>query len=176
MTEAIGDTLQAVQEGGANGGRQWKTVDRVMRTNGYQPQALIETLHAVQDAFGYIDRTAMQRVAHALHVPLSQVYAVTTFYHAFSLKPSGKHTCVICTGTACYIGGSPSLLEALRAHTGIVPGQTSDDGQVSLLTARCLGSCGLAPAAVFDGKVCGKLQPSDIIDQLNRWGEHDAVT
>lgn len=153
--------------------KQWRVVDRTMRLNGNHPEALIETLHAVQDTFGFVDREAMEYVAHGLHVPLSQVYAVASFYHSFTLKPSGEHTCVVCTGTACYISGSPSLLESIYDYAGITPGETTIDGKISLLTARCLGSCGLAPAAVFDGRVCGKLQPSDVVQQMIRWVSHD---
>ena len=60
-----------------------------MRKNGYAPQALIETLHTVQESFGYIDEKALVYAARSLRVPLSQAYGVATFYHHFSLKPPG---------------------------------------------------------------------------------------
>src|ERR671939_338975 len=84
-----------------------------MRKNGYAPDALIETLHTVQSAFGYLDNTALRFVANELHIPLSQVYGVATFYHAFTLKPSGHHRCIVCLGTACYIKGSQAILQAV---------------------------------------------------------------
>ncbi len=89
--------------------------------------------------------------------PLSRAYGVATFYHFFTLKPAGEHTCVICMGTACYIKGAPQLLDAVQRDLGIVPGETTADKKVSLLTARCLGSCGLAPAVVYDQEVAGKV-------------------
>jgi bidirectional [NiFe] hydrogenase diaphorase subunit len=101
-------------------------------------------------------------VAASLRVPTSKVYGVATFYHFFTMKPPGEHTCVVCTGTACYIKGAPALLNAVREVAGIKQGETTDDGQLSLLTARCLGSCGLAPAAVFDGQVAGKITTESI--------------
>lgn len=153
--------------------RQWRMVNRTMRLNGRDPNALIETLHAVQNTFGFIDTEAMEYVAYSLGVPLSRVYAVATFYHHFTLKPPGEHSCVICMGTACYIGGAGNLLETVHKHTGITPGETSKDGKISLLTARCLGSCGLAPAAVFDGRVYGKLSPANITETLQRWTNHE---
>jgi bidirectional [NiFe] hydrogenase diaphorase subunit len=82
---------------------------------------------------------------------------VATFYHFFTLKPPGEHTCVVCTGTACYIKGAATLLKGVEEVAGIKPGETTKDGKLSLLTARCLGSCGLAPAVVFDGQVEGKI-------------------
>ena len=99
-------------------------------------------------------------------MPLSRVYGVATFYHYFSMKPQGEHTCVVCTGTACYIKDSPALLRAITAELGVEPGETTADGKLSLLTARCLGTCGLAPAAVVDGQVVGRLQAVELLGRL----------
>lgn len=147
---------------------RWKLVEAAMRRHGYERHSLIQTLHTVQESFGYIDEDAMRFVATRLRLALSQVYGVATFYHFFSLKPQGKHTCVVCTGTACYIKGSAQILQAVEAETGVRPGETTPDGEVSLLTARCLGSCGLAPAVVFDGDVAGKLDPASALERLRR--------
>jgi len=153
--------------------KRWRIVEATMRRHGYQPHALIETLHTVQETFGYIDEDAMRFVAQALRVPLSQVYGVVTFYHFFTLKPQGEHICVVCLGTACYIKGAPQILEAIERTYGIKPGETTKDGKLSLLAARCLGACGLAPVAVFDGQVVGKLTPEDALKQIRRWEEDD---
>lgn len=139
-----------------------------MRRQGYVPSSLIEALHSVQEAFGYLDGGALRFVSAALHVPPSKVYGVATFYHFFTLKPPGRHTCVVCTGTACYIKGASALLEAIETNYGIKQGETTPDGEISVLTARCLGSCGLAPAAVFDGQVGGNLEPSAISERIER--------
>jgi len=149
--------------------RRWRLVGATMRRHGYQADALIETLHTVQESFGYLDTEALRYVAAALPIPLSRVYGVSTFYNFFTLKPQGEHTCVVCMGTACYIKGGPSIIEAISAATGIKPGGVTPDGKVSLLTARCLGTCGLAPAAVFDGEVAGKCSPDDATARLQRW-------
>lgn len=149
--------------------KRWRIVQAAMRRNGFERHALIETLHTVQESFGYLDEPSLRYVAHSLRVPLSQVYGVSTFYHLFSLKPAGRHTCVVCTGTACYIKGAPELLQAISEAHDVKPGGTSSDGGVSLLTARCLGSCGLAPVAVFDGRVLGKLDAEATMAQLEEW-------
>ena len=86
-----------------------------------------------------------------------------------SLKPAGEHTCVICMGTACYIKGAPQLLDAVQKDLGIVPGETTPDKKVSLLTARCLGSCGLAPAVVYDQEVAGKVVTAGVREHLKKW-------
>ncbi len=149
--------------------RRWKIIDRTMRSYGYAPHALIQTLHTVQETFGYLDEEAMKYVAEALRAPLSQVYGVATFYHFFTLKPQGEHTCTICTGTACYIKGAEDLLAAVADITGAKPGETSADGKVSVITARCIGSCGLAPIALFDGEMAGKITAEALREKLKEW-------
>lgn len=140
-----------------------------MRKNGYAPDALIETLHTVQSAFGYLDEAALRFVASELHLPLSLVYGVATFYHAFTLKPEGHHRCILCQGTACYIKGSQAILQAVTKAYQIIPGETIEDGEISLLTARCLGSCSLAPAAILDEEVVGNLTPERTLETLKGW-------
>lgn len=146
--------------------KRWRLVQATMRRNGYERDALIETLHTVQETFGFLDEESLRFVAASLHVPLSRVYGVSTFYHLFSLKPAGKHTCVVCLGTACYIKGLPELLADIEATYGIVTGETTEDGELSLLSARCLGSCGMAPVAVMDGEVVGNLTVEDMRQRL----------
>lgn len=78
-------------------------------------------------------------------------------------------------GTACYIKGAPQLLDAVQRDLGIAPGETTADKKVWLLTARCLGSCGLAPAVVYDQEVAGKVGAAGIRDHLKKWTtQHDA--
>lgn len=148
--------------------KRWKIVEATARRHGRDPHALIETLHTVQESFGYLDETALRFVAALLRVPLSRVYGAATFYHFFTLKPQGRHTCVVCTGTACYIKGADKLLESIQTRYGIKPGETTADNELSVLTARCLGSCGLAPAAVMDGAVLGKIGPGDLLARIDR--------
>ena len=145
-----------------------------MRRQGQQSRGLIEALHTVQEAFGYLDEQALRYVATSLRVPLSRAFGVATFYHFFTLKPAGEHTCVICMGTACYIKGATQLLEAVEHDLDVSPGETTTDGKVSLLTARCLGSCGLAPAVVYDQEVAGRVTPQALREHLSQWTRHDA--
>ena len=146
--------------------KRWKIVEATARRHGREPHALIETLHTVQESFGYLDESALRFVASSLRVPLSRVYGAATFYHFFTLKPKGKHTCVVCTGTACYIKGAASLLTGIERTYGIKPGETTPDGELSVLTARCLGSCGLAPAVVLDSNVMGKIGPGEMLNRV----------
>jgi bidirectional [NiFe] hydrogenase diaphorase subunit len=154
--------------------KRWKIVDATVRRVGPHSRGLIETLHTVQEAFGYLDETALRYVAASLRVPLSRAYGVATFYHFFTLKPAGEHTCVICLGTACYIKGAPQLVDVVKHDLGIALGETTANGKISVLSARCLGSCGLAPAVVYDSVVAGKVTSAQIRQQMAKWNPHDA--
>ena len=154
--------------------KRWRVVDATMRRHGYGPAALIEALHAVQQSFGYLDEPSLRYVAVSLGVPLSRVFGVATFYHYFSMKPQGEHTCVVCTGTACYVKGSEAILHAVAERTEVRAGDTTPDGTLSLLDARCLGTCGFAPLVVYDGQVAGPETPASALTRLEEWLHHGA--
>ena len=148
---------------------RWKIVNGTMRKNGFARHALIETLHTVQSSFGYLDDNAIKFVAQSLRVPLSQAYGVATFYHYFSLKPPGRHTMTLCAGTACFIKGAGRLIAAAEERLGVKPGQTTADGNISLMMARCVGACSRAPVALCDGEVTGEMSAAQMLEQLERW-------
>ena len=153
----------------STGDKRFKILEGTMKRHQYRPDALLEVLHTAQELFGFLQDDLLRDVAHTLRVPPSRVYGVATFYNFFSLKPRGAHTCVVCMGTACYVKGAAVLLSAVEKANGIKAGETTADGAVSLLTARCLGACGLAPAAVFDDAVQGKVTPEAARLRVSAW-------
>jgi bidirectional [NiFe] hydrogenase diaphorase subunit len=74
----------------------------------------------------------------------------------------------VCTGTACYIDGSTELLETVRLELGVAPTETTEDGNLSLFTARCIGACSLAPATIVDGQVEGRVDPEHFVSRLRQ--------
>jgi bidirectional [NiFe] hydrogenase diaphorase subunit len=149
--------------------KRWKIVNGTMRKSGYARHALIETLHTVQSSFGFLDDDAIRFVANSLRVPLSQAYGVATFYHYFTLKPPGKHTVTVCAGTACYIKGADKLIATAEKRLAIKQGQTTPNGEISLMTARCVGACSRAPVVLCDGEVVGEMTGELMLEQLERW-------
>jgi bidirectional [NiFe] hydrogenase diaphorase subunit len=152
--------------------KRWKIIAATMRKLGKERSALIEAMHSLQQAFGYLDRPGLEYVAASLKIPLSQVFGVATFYNHFTMKPPGKHACVVCTGTACYIKGSDEILKSIEREYGLLPGETTADGDLSLLTARCFGACGLAPVMVVDGDVVGRVTDELLEQRLNEAVQH----
>jgi bidirectional [NiFe] hydrogenase diaphorase subunit len=153
----------------ASGDKRFMQIEATMKRHQYRQDALIEVLHAAQKLFGYLEPTVLHFVAQQLKLPPSRVYGVATFYHLFTLEPRGRHTCIICTGTACYVKGANRLLAAVSQAAGIEPGQTSRDGELTLLTVRCLEPCGIAPVAVLDGTVHGHQTPEMLVQQVKGW-------
>ena len=156
-----------------SGDKRFKLLDVAVKRHQSRSDALIEVLHAAQELFGFLDDDVLLYVGRSLGVPLARVYGVATFYNFFSLKPKGEHTCVVCLGTACYVKGAGALLNALEAAEGIRSGETTRDDKLSLVTARCIGACGLAPAVVFDGETVGKVSPQAALERVARWRGSD---
>lgn len=159
---------QAVLEH-ASGDKRFKILETTMKRHQFRADALIEVLHRAQELFGFLEEDLLIFVAHHLKLPPSRVYGVATFYHFFTLKPKGKHTCVVCLGTACYVKGADKVLAAIVQQAGIKSGETTADNQLSLLTARCIGACGVAPAVVYDGTVAAKQDPAAALKHVQPW-------
>lgn len=151
--------------------KRWKMVDSTMRKYGHRQEAMIETLHRVQELFGFLEDDALMYVAKSLRLPPAKVYGVASFYHYFQLKPAGKHTCVVCMGTACYIKGAGDLLKTLEEKKNILPGETTEDKQVSLFASRCVGTCSMAPAVVIDQKIIGNVESDRIVEEFTKLEE-----
>ena len=144
-----------------------KLVSAKMKKENYRPDALIEILHTAQNAFGHLPIPILHYIGKGLRLPPSRVFSTVTFYHFFSLKSKGEHTCLVCTGTACYVKGAQAILNAIEDGLNLKPGEVTSDNKLGVQVARCIGACGLAPAVVLDDEVHGKVLPEDVIAMLN---------
>ena len=149
--------------------KRFKILEAHIKKNQHRQDALIEMLHKAQELFGFLDDEVLRYMALQLKLPESRVYGVATFYHFFTLKPQGAHTCVVCLGTACYVKGANRILAAVEEHAHIKAGGTTPDNQLSLLTARCIGACGIAPAVVYDTAVTPRQTPESTLEQIRKW-------
>lgn len=149
-----------------SGDPRFKLVDKTIQKFHGEKDALLEVLNTAQEVFGYLSQDLMIYVSQQLRVPLSRVYGVATFYHLFTFKPLGEHTCIVCLGTACYVKGSGAILATLEKEFDVKAGTTTPDGKFSLTTARCLGSCGLAPMMVADGVILARNQPDGAVQRV----------
>ncbi len=146
-----------------SGDDRFALVDKHLKRVRYEQDQLIETLHVAQDVFGFLSEDVLVYVARALMLPPSMVYGVATFYQLFTFDAPGDHACTVCTGTACYVKGADDIVRSVSEANAVAAGATSEDGRLTLKTARCLGSCGLAPVVVLDGAVHGRLDPAEVL-------------
>jgi bidirectional [NiFe] hydrogenase diaphorase subunit len=160
--------VQAAMEH-VSGDKRFKILEVHMKKHQFRQDALIEVLHKAQELFGYLEDDLLLFVSVKLKLPPSRVYGVATFYHLFQLKPQGEHTCVVCNGTACYVKGAEKIISAIRDQYQVNPGETTKDNKFSLLAARCIGACGIAPAVVFDGQVAPKQTPESTLAKIKNW-------
>lgn len=116
---------------------------------------LIAILLDIQSEYNHLPPESLRRVAAALGMPLIDVIGVATFYRAFSLVPRGKHTCLVCLGTACHVRGGQKILDEIERKLGVAAGQNTKDGQFTLETVACLGCCAIGPVVVVDGEYHG---------------------
>jgi len=156
----------------ASGDKRFKILETHMKKHLFKQDALIEILHKAQELFGYLEDDLLLFIAFKLKLPASRVYGVATFYHFFTLKPKGEHTCVVCMGTACYVKGADKLLAAIEAELKIKAGETTPNNGLSLLTARCIGACGIAPAIVYDGTVTPRQTTESALGKVKGWLSH----
>jgi bidirectional [NiFe] hydrogenase diaphorase subunit len=149
-----------------SGDERYSAIDLTIKRIKYDKQALLEVLNTAQETFGFLSEDLLIYISRQLDVSLSKVYGVSTFYHMFTFTPLGERNCIVCTGTACHVKGADGIVQALSDEFNIEAGATTDDGQFSLTTARCLGSCGLAPVIIFDGQVRAKATPDTVTQHV----------
>lgn len=133
-----------------------------------QPGALIPILQKAQDIYNYLPPEVLQLIAERLGIALSKVYGVATFYAQFYLERRGRHVLRLCDGTACHVKGTPVLLTAVEEEFGVRPGQTTEDGNLTVEIVYCMGSCALAPVAVLDGKVIGRMRQETLLKTVKK--------
>ena len=132
-------------------------VARLCQENEERGDSLVMLLQEVQGHYGYLPQEVIREIGERLGVPLAHLYALATFYRSFSLSPRGKHEILVCTGTACHVRGAPGIIDHLSRRLGVAPGETTDDGLVTVISVNCLGACALGPVVVLDGTVHGNM-------------------
>ncbi|MCL2041865.1 MAG: NAD(P)H-dependent oxidoreductase subunit E [Bacteroidales bacterium] len=134
-----------------------------------KPSNLIMILHAAQGIYGYLPYPVQKFIADKMNIAVSEVSGVVTFYSFFSTNPKGKHTILVCMGTACYVRGGKKLVDGLQKHLGVNVSETTEDGKFTLSVARCIGACGLAPAMMVDDTVYKSVNPNKLESILSKY-------
>jgi formate dehydrogenase subunit gamma len=137
---------------------------------GNRPDALIEILHRLQAAAGYVPEEAVRILADTLNLSRAEVHGVVTFYHDFRREPAGRHVLKLCRAEACQSMGADALIASVEQRLGVTCGHTTADGGVTLEPAYCLGLCATAPSGMLDGRVVGRLNNDRVARLLQEAG------
>jgi len=128
--------------------------------------AMLPTLHALQDEFGYIEEAAEPLIAEALNITRAEVHGVVTFYHDFRREPAGRHVLKLCRAEACQAAGGDPLALRAEARLGVPMGETAADGSVTLEPVYCLGLCAIGPNVLIDGEPMARIDGQAAIERI----------
>ncbi|MDR1508567.1 MAG: NAD(P)H-dependent oxidoreductase subunit E [Synergistaceae bacterium] len=145
-------------------------LDELLDDLGSKKGTLIPILQKAQEIFGYLPREVLIRISEKIHVPLSRVYGVVTFYAQFHLKPRGKNIVRSCQGTACHVRGAKAILAEIKKQLALEGEETTTkDLRFTLETVACIGCCGLAPVIMVNDETHGRLVPDALKGILGQY-------
>jgi NADH-quinone oxidoreductase E subunit len=141
-------------------------VQEIRKIAGRYPDArsaILPALHLAQERNdGWLPPQALEEVGTALGVTPAYCQAVASFYDMLHLKPVGRHLVEVCTNVSCALVGAQQVVEAFERELGVRPGETTEDGEVTLKTMECAGGCGWAPVVVVDHRYREPARPEDV--------------
>ncbi|MER3404808.1 MAG: NAD(P)H-dependent oxidoreductase subunit E, partial [Chloroflexota bacterium] len=111
---------------------------------------------------GYLSEEVLAEVAQAFHLPVSQVYAVATYYGLLYTEPVGRRFVRVCESPVCACAGAAQVVDALGRQLGVGPGETTSDGVFTLELVPCLGACDRAPVVLLDSALYTGLAPGQV--------------
>lgn len=142
-----------------------KTRSAILELQKKYPQkrsALIPALHLAQCEVGYLPASTQEEIADLFDIDVSEVNSVVTFYDMFFEKPVGKHIIHVCKNVSCMLRGCDKLLRDLCHRLEIKPGETTADGEFTVIASECLAACDKAPMMLVDDKVVGPVKDGEI--------------
>ena len=125
--------------------------------------AVLPCLRVAQERHGgWLPTEAFEEVGDALGLTPGYCQAVATFYDMFHLAPVGRHLVEVCTNLSCALSGAQGVVDAFESELGVAPGETTEDGEVTLRTVECLGGCGYATVVAVDNRYRQHVKPENV--------------
>lgn len=146
-----------------------EVVHDIVEEHGAKSEELIPILNDVNRAIGYLPKEALEEISRLVKEPKSKLASVATFYQMLTTKPRGRHVIQFCESAPCHVAGGREVWLAVQEELGLENGETSDDGKWTLITASCLGLCGVGPILIIDDDMYGNVTPSQVPDILARY-------
>ena len=124
--------------------------------------AVLPALRIAQERHGWLPPEALEDVGAALGLSPAYCQAVASFYDMFHLEPVGRHLVEVCTNVCCGLRGAQRVLEAFERELGIAPGETREDGEVTLRAVECLGACAWPTVVALDHRYRLNVSAEDV--------------
>ncbi|MGQ9508536.1 MAG: NADH-quinone oxidoreductase subunit NuoE family protein [Thermodesulfobacteriota bacterium] len=147
-------------------------IETIIERHGKKESAILAILQDIQTREKYLPKEVLEYVGEKLHIPLTKLYRIATFFRAFSLMPRGRHEVCVCMGTACHVRGAQRVLDQIQLELGIHLGETTKDLNFTLETVNCLGVCAAGPVVAIDGQYFGKMSPMKVKETLKKFYEN----
>jgi len=148
-------------------------VDAIIGSEGTTPDKILPILQALQKRYGYLPRTAMERVCKLTEITPAMITGFSSFYDQFRFTPAGEHTIRVCVGTACHVKGARTVYDAFMRYLNIPDGEDTDpEGQFTIEKVACLGCCTLAPAVQIGDMIYGHLTADTVGNVLSDFQRH----
>jgi NADH-quinone oxidoreductase subunit E len=128
---------------------------------------LIGMLQEIQHYFRYLPEEELRYLSKTIHVPMTQIYSIASFYNRFSLTPKGENEISVCLGTACHVKGGSKIMDEIKRKLKINPGETTEDMKFSVEVVRCLGACSLAPCVVVNEETHREVTPDKVAEIID---------
>jgi NADH-quinone oxidoreductase subunit E len=124
--------------------------------------AILPALRLAQERHGWLSPKAFREVGEALDLTPAYCMSVASFYDMFNLEPAGRHTIEVCTNVCCGLVNAQAVLEAFELELGIAPGETTDDGEITLRAVECLGGCSTPTIVAVDHRYRESVTPEQV--------------
>jgi NADH-quinone oxidoreductase subunit E len=129
---------------------------------------LIPLLQEIHDDLGYLSEEAIVKIGSFLGLSTTKIFGLATFYDRFRFMPSGKIQIRICHGTSCFLNGSQSIINKIKEETGVMPGQTTRDGNFSYEIVSCMGGCCNGPVINVNGQYHTHIKAEQLPELIKR--------
>ena len=123
---------------------------------------ILFALYLAQGQLGYLTGAAMRHVAQQIRCTTADVEDVVSYYTMFYTRPVGKRVLNVCRTLSCALLGAERVTEALCDTLGVKPGQTTADGEFTVIEVECLGACDRAPVVMVNDDWHERLSPEDV--------------
>jgi NADH-quinone oxidoreductase subunit E len=137
-------------------------IQKVAKRYPQSKSAVLPALQLAQEEYGWLSPDAIREVGEALDLTPAYCMSVASFYDMFNLEPAGRHTIEVCTNVCCGLVNAQAVLDAFERELGVTPGETTEDGAITLRAVECLGGCSTPTIVAVDHRYRQSVTPEQV--------------